>query len=240
MNNKHNTFGFSTRAIHHGYDPKDHHGALVPPIYLSANFASNRLICAAVCRRSQCHFTRAFQPDPGAAGIAHGDPENGERRWRSAPWADCGDGLDPAAALDEVTQPDPLGCTFALLHLHRRIRIRVRHVDLTTLPPAAHSPRHRMIYCETRPPPTSTLWTIAARGSRPQQPNVTVWSTTPTDATAAPPRPGAVWWCIRRQYLAATAIHRGHCGEQPYLPSVSPARSQDLTGSVMSPQDACC
>jgi methionine-gamma-lyase len=31
--------GFSTRAIHHGYDAQAHHGALVPPIYLSATFA---------------------------------------------------------------------------------------------------------------------------------------------------------------------------------------------------------
>ena len=31
------TPGFSTRAIHHGYNPADHHGALVPPIYTSAS-----------------------------------------------------------------------------------------------------------------------------------------------------------------------------------------------------------
>lgn len=31
--------GFSTRAIHHGYDAQAHQGALVPPIYLSATFA---------------------------------------------------------------------------------------------------------------------------------------------------------------------------------------------------------
>ena len=30
--------GFSTTAIHHGYDPRDHHGALVPPVYQSATF----------------------------------------------------------------------------------------------------------------------------------------------------------------------------------------------------------
>ena len=31
--------GFSTMAIHHGYDPAAHHGALVPPIYLTSTFA---------------------------------------------------------------------------------------------------------------------------------------------------------------------------------------------------------
>ena len=31
--------GFSTRAIHHGYNPADHQGALVPPIHTSATYA---------------------------------------------------------------------------------------------------------------------------------------------------------------------------------------------------------
>ena len=31
--------GFATRAIHWGYNPADHHGALVPPVYTSATFA---------------------------------------------------------------------------------------------------------------------------------------------------------------------------------------------------------
>ena len=30
--------GFSTTAIHHGYKPEDHHGALVPPVYMTSTF----------------------------------------------------------------------------------------------------------------------------------------------------------------------------------------------------------
>ena len=30
--------GFSTKAIHHGYDPREHQGALVPPVYLTSTF----------------------------------------------------------------------------------------------------------------------------------------------------------------------------------------------------------
>ena len=30
--------GFTTTAIHHGYDPADYHGALVPPVFQSATF----------------------------------------------------------------------------------------------------------------------------------------------------------------------------------------------------------
>ena len=31
--------GFSTRAIHAGYDPADEHGALTPPVHLTSTFA---------------------------------------------------------------------------------------------------------------------------------------------------------------------------------------------------------
>ena len=30
---------FATRAIHHGYDPMDHQGALTPPLHLTSTFA---------------------------------------------------------------------------------------------------------------------------------------------------------------------------------------------------------
>ena len=33
------TFGFATAAIHHGYDPQDHEGALTPPLHLTSTFA---------------------------------------------------------------------------------------------------------------------------------------------------------------------------------------------------------
>ena len=31
--------GFSTRAIHLGYDPAEHEGALTPPIFMTSTFA---------------------------------------------------------------------------------------------------------------------------------------------------------------------------------------------------------
>ena len=31
--------GFATRAIHHGYNPQSHNGALNPPVYMSSTFA---------------------------------------------------------------------------------------------------------------------------------------------------------------------------------------------------------
>jgi len=31
--------GFATRAIHHAYDPADHHGAVAPPVYFTSTYA---------------------------------------------------------------------------------------------------------------------------------------------------------------------------------------------------------
>ena len=41
--------GFSTRAIHWGYDPADHQGALVPPLYTSSTFAFPDVAYGARC-----------------------------------------------------------------------------------------------------------------------------------------------------------------------------------------------
>lgn len=81
MNNKHNTFGFSTRAIHHGYDPKDHHGALVPPIYLSATFAFPTAEYGAACFAGEAagHFyTRISNPTLALLESRMATLENGE------------------------------------------------------------------------------------------------------------------------------------------------------------------
>lgn len=41
--------GFSTRAIHHGYDPQSHGGALVPPVYQTATYAFESVEYGAAC-----------------------------------------------------------------------------------------------------------------------------------------------------------------------------------------------
>lgn len=49
MRDSNNKSGFSTRAIHHGYDPLAHNGALVPPIYQTATFAFPTVEYGAAC-----------------------------------------------------------------------------------------------------------------------------------------------------------------------------------------------
>ncbi|MFY7958784.1 MAG: PLP-dependent transferase, partial [Elsteraceae bacterium] len=38
-NRPNNRQGFQTRAIHHAYNPADHHGAVAPPIYMTSTYA---------------------------------------------------------------------------------------------------------------------------------------------------------------------------------------------------------
>ena len=39
MNDKNNNFGFSTRAIHYGYNAHENNGAVIPPVYMTSTFA---------------------------------------------------------------------------------------------------------------------------------------------------------------------------------------------------------
>ena len=55
------TGGFSTRAIHFGYNPADHQGALVPPIYTSATTDITDL----VAERLGGHVPVTLIPDAG-------------------------------------------------------------------------------------------------------------------------------------------------------------------------------
>ena len=39
MTRSNRPLGFATRAIHHGYDPLAHEGALTPPVHMTSTFA---------------------------------------------------------------------------------------------------------------------------------------------------------------------------------------------------------
>ncbi|GAA0416118.1 methionine gamma-lyase [Pseudomonas veronii subsp. inensis] len=253
MNNKHNTFGFSTRAIHHGYDPKDHHGALVPPIYLSATFAFPTAEYGAACfagEASGYFYTRISNPTLALLESRMASLENGEAAVAFS------SGMGAIAATfwtllrpgDEVIVSQTLyGCTFALLH-HGigEFGIKVRHVDLTDLAAlqAALSPATRMIYCETPANPNLQLVDIAAVAALAhRQPDVTVV----VDNTYCTPylqRPLDLGADV--VVHSATKYLSGHGDITAGIAVSSQALAQrirlqglkDLTGAVMSPQDA--
>ncbi|KTC43992.1 methionine gamma-lyase, partial [Pseudomonas fluorescens ABAC62] len=253
MNPKHPALGFSTRAIHHGYDPQDHHGALVPPVYLSATFAFPTAEYGAACFAGEAsgHFyTRISNPTLALLESRMAALENGEAGVAFS------SGMGAIAATfwtllrpgDEVIVSQTLyGCTFALLH-HGigEFGVKVRHVDLTDLAAlqAALNPATRMIYCETPANPTLQLVDIAAVAALAhQQPNVTVV----VDNTYCTPylqRPLELGADV--VVHSATKYLSGHGDITAGIAVSNQATAQrirlqglkDLTGAVLSPQDA--
>lgn len=163
--------GFSTRAIHHGYDPADHQGALVPPIHTSATFAFPDVAYGARCFAGQepgYFYTRIANPtlallearlaslEQGAGAVVFG---SGMGAVTATLWSL----LEPG---DEIVADLTLyGCTFSFLHHGlARFGVQVRHADLTD--PAALAtaigPRTRVVYLETPANPNMRLVDIAA------------------------------------------------------------------------------
>ena len=253
MNNKHNAFGFSTRAIHHGYDPKDHHGALVPPIYLSATFAFPTAEYGAACFAGEANgyfYTRISNPTLALLEARMASLENGEAAVAFS------SGMGAIAATfwtllrpgDEVIVGQTVyGCTFALLH-HGigEFGIKVRHVDLTDLAAlqAAISPATRMIYCETPANPNLQLVDITAVAALAHQHGDITVVVDNTYCTPYLQRPLDLDADV--VVHSATKYLSGHGDITAGIAVSSQALAQrirlqglkDLTGAVMSPQDA--
>ncbi|WP_282397611.1 methionine gamma-lyase [Pseudomonas sp. PS01298] len=253
MNNKHNAFGFSTRAIHHGYDPKDHHGALVPPIYLSATFAFPTVEYGAACFAGEANghfYTRISNPTLALLEARMASLENGEAAVAFS------SGMGAIAATfwtllrpgDEVIVGQTVyGCTFALLH-HGigEFGIKVRHVDLTDLAAlqAAISPATRMIYCETPANPNLQLVDIIAVAALAHQHGDITVVVDNTYCTPYLQRPLDLGADV--VVHSATKYLSGHGDITAGIAVSSQALAQrirlqglkDLTGAVMSPQDA--
>jgi len=253
MNNKHNAFGFSTRAIHHGYDPKDHHGALVPPIYLSATFAFPTVEYGAACFAGEANghfYTRISNPTLALLEARMASLENGEAAVAFS------SGMGAIAATfwtllrpgDEVIVGQTVyGCTFALLH-HGigEFGIKVRHVDLTDLAAlqAAISPATRMIYCETPANPNLQLVDITAVAALAHQHGDITVVVDNTYCTPYLQRPLDLGADV--VVHSATKYLSGHGDITAGIAVSSQALAQrirlqglkDLTGAVMSPQDA--
>lgn len=163
--------GFSTRAIHFGYKPADHQGALVPPIYTSATFAFPDVAYGGRCfsgEESGYFYTRIANPtlallearltslEQGAGAVVFG---SGMGAITATLWSM----LEPG---DEVVADITLyGCTFSFLsHGLTRFGVKVRHVDMTD--PAnvaqAMSAKTRVVYFESPANPNMRLVDIEA------------------------------------------------------------------------------
>lgn len=253
MNDKKNEFGFSTRAIHHGYNALENQGALIPPIYLTSTFAFPTAEYGAACFAGEedGHFyTRISNPTLALLEARMATLENGEASIAFS------SGMGAIATTfwtllrpgDELIVSRTLyGCTFALLH-HGigEFGIKVKHVDMTDMQAleAAISPATRMIYFETPANPNMQLVDIAAVARVAHaHPDITVVidNTYCTPYLQRPLESGA-----DVVVHSATKYLSGHSDITAGIVVTSQALAsrirlqglKDLTGAVLSPHDA--
>ena len=245
--------GFATVAIHHGYHPAEHQGALVPPIYLSSTFCFDSIEQGAARFTGEQPgyiYTRIANPtldlleqrvaalEGGAAAIAFG---SGMGAITATLWTLLRPG-------DEVLVDRTLyGCTYAFLH-HGigAFGVRVRHVDMSDLKAleAALRERPRMVYLESPANPNMRLVDIAAVAqlAHGQGALVVVDNTYCTPYVQKPLELGA-----DLVVHSATKYLSGHGDVTAGLTIAADAELaqairlqglKDMTGAVMSPQDA--
>lgn len=163
--------GFSTRAIHHGYDPLSAEGALTPPLHLTSTFAFETAEQggARFAGEAPGHiYTRISNPTTDLLEQRMASLEGGEAAVATA----SGMGAITSVlwsflrAGDElITDKTLYGCTFSFFqHGLSRFGVTVTHVDLTN-PLAletAISDNTKVVYFETPANPNMRLVDIAA------------------------------------------------------------------------------
>lgn len=162
---------FSTRAIHHGYNPMDHQGALTPPLHLTSTFAFDSAEAGGEMfagERPGYIYSRISNPtldlleqrisvlEGAESGLAL---SSGMGAITAALWTLLSPG-------DEVIVDKTLyGCTFAFMrHGLSKFGITITHVDMTD--PANLAPviseKTRVVYFETPANPNMRLVDIEA------------------------------------------------------------------------------
>jgi methionine-gamma-lyase len=162
---------FATRAIHHGYDPLDHGGSLVPPVHMTSTFVFDRAETGGAIFAGEAPghvYSRISNPtldlleqrmaslEGAEAGVATG---SGIGAITSSLWTLVAPG-------DEVIVDQTLyGCTFSFLHHGlERFGVTITHCDLTD-PDALRgviSERTKVVYFETPANPNMRLVDIRA------------------------------------------------------------------------------
>jgi methionine-gamma-lyase len=163
--------GFATRAIHHDHDPRQHQGALIPPIYLTSTFAfesteQGRQRFAG--ENPGYIYSRVGNPTVALLESRLAELEGGEAALCTA----SGMGAITSAiyslvqAGDEILADQTLyGCTFGFFHHGlARLGVTVNMVDMTRpdAVAAAITPRTRLLFCESPANPNMRLIDLAA------------------------------------------------------------------------------
>ncbi|MTI08760.1 methionine gamma-lyase [Curvivirga aplysinae] len=163
--------GFSTRAIHQGYDPMEEQGALTPPLHLTSTF------CFETAEAGGEMFA-GERPGHIYSRISNPTLDLLEQRIASLEGAEAGlanaSGMGAITSLfwtflepgDEIIVDKTLyGCTFAYMrHGLSKFGIQITHVDLTepTNLETAISDKTKIVYFETPANPNMRLVDIKA------------------------------------------------------------------------------
>lgn len=241
--------GFSSRAIHHGYDPTENHGALTPPMHMASTFAFDS------AEQGGAIFA-GEQPGYFYSRISNPTLDLLEQRIATLEGADAGvataSGMGAITAVmwtllsagDEIVTDKTLyGCTFAFFrHGLTKFGVKVTHVDLTdpSALEAAMNDRVKLVYFETPANPNMRLVDIAAisevahaRGAQ-----VVVDNTYATPAITRPVELGAdVVVHSATKYLGGHGDLVGGLvvGSAETMQHVRLEGLKDMTGAVMSP-----
>lgn len=245
-------YDFSTRAIHHGYDPQSHQGALNPPIYMTSTFTFDSAESggAMFAGETEGHFyTRISNPTLDHLEQRIANLENAEAGLCTA----SGMGAITATlwsflqAGDEVVIDKTLyGCTFAFLsHGLPRFGIKVISVDMTNPENVAEaiSAKTKVVYFETPANPNNRLVDIARVSEIAHRvgAKVIVDNTYATPVVTRPIEHGA-----DIVVHSATKFLSGHgdvvaglvVGNREDITQIRLVGLKDMTGAVMSPMTA--
>lgn len=244
--------GFSTRAIHHGYDPYAGHGALNPPVYLSSTFTFPTVDDGGARFAGEqvgYVYSRVGNPTTALLEQRIADLEGGEAALVTA------SGMGATTSLlwtllkpgDELIADKTLyGCTYAYFnHGLGRFGVKITHVDLTDPANLANAigEKTRVIFFESPANPNMRLVDIAAVAAiaKAHDAQVVVDNTYCTPYLQRPLELGA-------DYVvhSATKYLGGHgdliagaiVGSGESLDVVRFYGLKDMTGAVLSAQDA--
>lgn len=243
---------FATRAIHHGYNPLDHDGSLVPPVHMTSTFVFDRAETGgAIFAGEQAGHVYSRISNPTLDLL--------ERRMASLEGAEAGlatgSGIGAITAClwtllepgDEIIVDQTLyGCTFSFLHHGlAKFGVQVTHCDLTD-PDALRatiSPATKLIYFETPANPNMRLVDIEAVSAIAKD-NDALTLVDNTYATPALTRPIELGADL--VVHSATKYLGGHgdlvggiaVGPQELIDRIRLYGLKDMTGAVMAPMTA--
>ncbi|PHR18169.1 MAG: methionine gamma-lyase [Sphingopyxis sp.] len=241
--------GFSTRAIHEGYNPLDEQGALAPPVYMTSTFVAetSEELGARFAGEAPGHFySRISNPTVDLLERRVASLEGAESSLGTA----SGMGAIAAAIWTLIKPGDEIlvdktlyGCTFAFMkHGLTRFGVTINHVDMTRPENLAAiiGQRTRIVYFETPANPNMRLVDIEAISeiAHAHEATVIVDNTYASPYLTRPVEHGA-----DLVVHSATKYLGGHgdlvagivAGTAEIIKEIRLSGLKDMTGAVMSP-----